>query len=718
MADELKRVGLVFTADGVVDFKKSISTVNAAISENLSAYKLAQAQWDQNTSSSQKLADKQKFLANQTSLYTDKVTALSAELGEMESSENRNEEAIFKKKAALQQAQSQLEKYRSNLDEVNRQLDSGAAILKEYAGKLEDISEKTGKLGDSLETNLTNPIMDLGKKSMDAWSEVDAGLDTVIQKTGASGDSLAQMQEMVKAIATEIPTDFQTAGDAVGEVNTRFGLTGDALQELSKQFIQFADINGQDVNAAIDQTQKAMAAFNVDTKDAGLVLDTLNAVGQETGVSLGTLESSLTTNAAALQQMGFDISSAAKFLGTLDQSGVDSSAVMTGLKKALANAAKEGKSMPEALAEVQESMTKAKSSAEGMQSAIDLFGSKAGPAIYQACSSGELSFASFTSSLSDHAGSLTDTFERTLDPSDRLEQVMNNLKLLGYEIGEAIQPLITEMVDQLIPIIQKVTEVWEGLDPAQREFIVKAALVAAACGPVLKGISSISGGISSMLDIGAKVAPQLTSLQGTSGSVLGFIKSSASGLFTFLAANPVLAIIAGIVAALVILYNKCDWFRNGVNKVFGNVRDFIQGVVEKITGFWSKIDFKLPKIKLPHFSLNGGFSFWPPSVPSISVSWYKNGGILNSPTIFGAAGNYLLGAGEAGPEAVVPLDRLRDYIKEVSQEKNQELVNAMGSVMVSSIERALREIGPGVYLNQEKIGEIFSDKIQEVLFHE
>ena len=179
-----------------------------------------------------------------------------------------------------------------------------------------------------------------------------------------------------------------------------------------------------------------------------------------------------------------------------------------------------------------------------------------------------------------------------------------------------------------------------------------------------------------------------------------------------------LAIIAGIVAALVILYNKCDWFRNGVNKVFGNVRDFIQGVVEKIIGFWSKIDFKLPKIKLPHFSLNGGFSFWPPSVPSISVSWYKNGGILNSPTIFGASGKTLLGAGEAGPEAVVPLDRLRDYIKEVNQETNQELVSAMGSVMVSSIERALREIGPGVYLNQEKIGEIFSDKIQEVLFHE
>ena len=90
-----------------------------------------------------------------------------------------------------------------------------------------------------------------------------------------------------------------------------------------------------------------------------------------------------------------------------------------------------------------------------------------------------------------------------------------------------------------------------------------------------------------------------------------------------------------------------------------------------ISALKSKFNFSwsLPKLKLPHISISGSFSINPPSVPHFGISWYKEGGILTQPTIFGASGNTLLAGGEAGAEAVVPLatlwDKLETMIRQV-----------------------------------------------------
>ena len=85
MTDELKRVGLVFKADGAVDFKKSLGEINTAVTENHNAFKLAKASYDENTSAMEKMQDRQKFLASQTEIYSDKVNLLKEELKAMES---------------------------------------------------------------------------------------------------------------------------------------------------------------------------------------------------------------------------------------------------------------------------------------------------------------------------------------------------------------------------------------------------------------------------------------------------------------------------------------------------------------------------------------------------------------------------------------------------------------------------------------------------------
>lgn len=138
MADDLKRVGLVFKADGAVDFKKSLQEINTAITENKNSFKLAQSQWDENTSSLNKLADKQKYLSSQTDAYSDRIDVLSKELKELENAETRNESAIRKKHNQLTQAQIQLSKYQKELSSVTDELESGTAEAEEELGKLAD----------------------------------------------------------------------------------------------------------------------------------------------------------------------------------------------------------------------------------------------------------------------------------------------------------------------------------------------------------------------------------------------------------------------------------------------------------------------------------------------------------------------------------------------------------------------------------------------------
>lgn len=198
---------------------------------------------------------------------------------------------------------------------------------------MKNFSDTTGKVGSSLNKNVTAPIAAASAGIMAAWEQVDEGMDIIVEKTGATGDALEEMQTSARNIAKSIPTDFVTAGSQFGEVNTRFHLTGQELEDLSSKFVKFAELNDTDVSSSIDNTQKVMEAFNLTAEDAGALLDTMNKVGQDTGISMDTLASTMVSNAASLKELGMSAAGAAAFLGQCETSGVDTSAVMAGLKK-------------------------------------------------------------------------------------------------------------------------------------------------------------------------------------------------------------------------------------------------------------------------------------------------------------------------------------------------------------------------------------------------
>ena len=105
--------------------------------------------------------------------------------------------------------------------------------------------------------------------------------------------------------------------------------------------------------------------------------------------------------------------------------------------------------------------------------------------------------------------------------------------------------------------------------------------------------------------------------------------------------------------------------KTGIAEKIENAKQVVSDAIEKIKSFFD-FQWELPPLKLPHISISGKFSLNPPSVPSFGIEWYKNGGILNDPTIFGfnpLTGNAMVG-GEAGAEAIAPIDTLKQYISE------------------------------------------------------
>lgn len=420
----------------------------------------------------------------------------------------------------------------------------------QFKSSLESTGQKMTKVGGVMSVSVTAPLTAAAAASKGAWTEVDEAMDTVVTKTGATGDALEDMQKRAKDLATTIPTSFQTAGDAIGEVNTRFGLTGDALEDLSKQFIEFSSINNTDVSTSIDSVQAAMAAFGVSSEDAGLMLDTLNKAGQDTGVSVTQLADDMTHNANALQELGFNASDSAMFLANLSKSGVDSSTVMTGLSMALKNATKDGKSTKDALADMQTQMSSAKSETEAMQIATELFGSRGGASIGKYVYEGKLNLAAMGTSLSDYAGNVQTTFDATLDPIDKQQVAMNELKETGAELFTSIQTVMQPVMEEAINALHTFNDWFTNLDPGMKELIVKIGMVAAAAGPVLAiGGKIISGGatvVGAIEKIGGGVAGlvgHLTGLGSGASSAVSSIGSVASAAGS--AAGPVTSAAAG-----------------------------------------------------------------------------------------------------------------------------------------------------------------------------
>lgn len=187
---------------------------------------------------------------------------------------------------------------------------------------------------------------------------------------------------------------------------------------------------------------------------------------------------------------------------------------------------------------------------------------------------------------------------------------------------------------------------------------------------------------------------------GIGGGISGFFSQAwelISGIW-----NAVISFFSGNPTAIIDFFTSipegiASFFRSAADtlrNIWDNAVSFIADIPGKIVGFFAGMHIEFPKIKLPHFAIKGSFSLSPPSIPTLSVDWYAKGGIFSSPSI--------IGVGEAGTEAVLPIDKLNQFIDTPDKSADEQGYGDKLDKMIQLLELLLQKDN-SVYLNSTKI---------------
>lgn len=544
----------------------------ASESEKLnSSFKLQVSQLGSNASESEKLALAQKKVSAQSELVERQISILEKQLeltkseyGENSVEANKLEKTLNETKVAYNQLQNEMEEMASSATVAKDSFSETNQLLK--ADILMEFSEKLGELSQKL--------IEFGQNALDAFRQVDEGMDIIVTKTGATGDSLDEMTAIAERVAVAIAgAGFEEAGSAVGEVNTQFGLMGESLETTAEDLLKFSQINGSDVTNSTIQSKQALEAYGLSVDWLSDVLDSVTYVAQSTGVSVDDLMNKAIDGAPQIKALGLAFDEGVALIGQFEQAGVDSSAALSSLSKAAVNYAKDGKSLEEGLKGTIEAIQNSTNETEALTLASDIFGSKAAPRMVDAIKRGAFSFDELSGTAERAAGVVSTTFESTLDPIDQFESAQEEMTLAMADIGGVIAETLAPMLMVLVDLVKQVMEWFNELSTPIKQAIVLFGGIVTVIGLLLPVILALQAAAVAM---GTTIGGMIVAAAPIVGTVLG-----------------IAAVIAVLVAGVMHLWQTNEGFREAVLTIWQAISDFIgsviQGISDVIQNIWGTL---------------------------------------------------------------------------------------------------------------------------------
>jgi TP901 family phage tail tape measure protein len=672
-------------------FQEGVTRINRSLKVVKSEFAAASSKLGDFGKSTEGLKLKADSLNKQMELQKAKVKALTRSYQESVEKKGADAKATENLRIRLNYAIAEMNKMEKELSDINKQIEVQSSGFTKLGKSLEGIGSKMKNIGDGfskagkkLSMSVTAPIVAAGTGLVKLANDFETAQNTIRIGTGATGEALKGLEEDFKAVYTSFNSSMEDASTVVADLNTRTGLSGESLQQLSLQMLKLAKITGEDINTLIPAATRMFQDAGLGAEDYGDALNYTFKVSQSTGIGVGKLQQLMTQFGGPLRQMGFDWQTSAAMLGKFEKEGVNTELVLGSLRIALGKMAKEGISEPnKALQEMIKRIKEAGTAGEANAMALEMFGARAGPDMAAAIREGRLNLDELIQSIKNSPEIIEKAARDTETVADKFAVLKNQMAValepLGKKLLDAIEgtmPAIQKLIQGITGIIEK----FNSLSPAQQDMILKFALLAAAIGPVLSVIGKL-------LSVGGSLFSTLGSISTALGAA-GGASGALGAAFTALT-GPVGIAIAAITAVIAIgalLYKNWDvikekagalknavseswenlkantaakWegIKTSISNAINSAKAAVKNGLNQIFNFFKNLrlpEIKIPKIKLPHFKLKGSFSLNPPSVPKLSVNWYASGGIFNRPSI--------IGVGEAGTEAVLPIDRLDDIL--------------------------------------------------------
>lgn len=679
-----------------------------------------------------------KLLENAEGDNKKAIEEKKAALNEAEASLNEYKSRLKEVNEQLKFGKASIEEYTEKVQKAGEKVkDAGSGMTKKVTAPIlaagaasakmamdfEDSMAKVSTIADATEVpmdEMQKAILDLSNQTGISSEEIAQNVYDSIsagQKTGDAVNFVSNSTKLAKA-------GFADAGAALDVLTTimnAYGLKASEVTNVSDMLIQTQNLG---------KTTVANLASSM-----GKVIPTANAYG----VSLDELCAGyaiMTANGVATAE------STTYMNGMLNELGKSGTTVSETLKEKTGKTFKElmdsGMSLSDVLKIISDAATENNKSFGDMWSS-----SEAGKAGMILLGDSAENFNGVLEQMQNSAGATNTAFEKLDTNSTKIKKATNELKNDAIDLGTTLMEELAPIIENIAEKISQFTEWFNGLSESEKQMIIQIGLIVAAIGPLLIVLGTVVSSGAKIIGGIPVIAKGLSGLFGiiAANPVLAIITAIVIAVFTLWTTCDEFreGVLEGIDILKTVLTAGYDFCVELGEEKLGRIQDAYEkhgggitgilaaswqtwkeiwstgfDVIDKLTGgkltgvknkFWSKFEeiknvvknaldavkrffageWPTPKIKMPHFQISPpGWSIGDlvkGSIPRLSVNWHAKGAILNRPTVINRSGNTIDVAGEAGPEAVTPIETLRKYVREEVKENNADLIKALAEVL-------------------------------------
>ena len=679
-----------------------------------------------------------KLLENAEGDNKKAIEEKKAALNEAEASLNEYKSRLKEVNEQLKFGKASIEEYTEKVQKAGEKVkDAGSGMTKKVTAPIlaagaasakmamdfEDSMAKVSTIADATEVpmdEMQKAILDLSNQTGISSEEIAQNVYDSIsagQKTGDAVNFVSNSTKLAKA-------GFADAGAALDVLTTimnAYGLKASEVTNVSDMLIQTQNLG---------KTTVADLASSM-----GKVIPTANAYG----VSLDELCAGyaiMTANGVATAE------STTYMNGMLNELGKSGTNVSKTLKEKTGKTFKElmdsGMSLSDVLKIISDAATENNKSFGDMWSS-----SEAGKAGMILLGDSAENFNGVLEQMQNSAGATNTAFEKLDTNSTKIKKATNELKNDAIDLGTTLMEELAPIIENIAEKISQFTEWFNGLSESEKQMIIQIGLIVAAIGPLLIVLGTVVSSGAKIIGGIPVIAKGLSGLFGiiAANPVLAIITAIVIAVFTLWTTCDEFreGVLEGIDILKTVLTAGYDFCVELGEEKLGRIQDAYEkygggitgilaaswqtwkeiwstgfDVIDKLTGgkltgvknkFWSKFEeiknvvksaldavkrffageWPTPKIKMPHFKISPpGWSIGDlvkGSIPRLSVNWHAKGAILNRPTVINQSGNTIDVAGEAGPEAVTPIEALKKYVREEVRANNADLIKALAEVL-------------------------------------
>lgn len=617
----MANIGVKIELEGAPQYKENMANLTAQTKLYQAQVKSLQSQMNSGMSAFQKSIATSKALEQQLQSLRNKSQLLEEQIAKNSEKYGADSTNVIRLRTQYQNLQGQIAETEKSLKDLGGTWGAAGAQMEDIGSKLQAVGDKMQSIGSTMTQKITLPLVGVGAASVKAfadWESAFAGVMKTVDETATTTyDDLA---EGIKKLATETASSKEEIA-GVAEAAGQLGVGADDIMKFTETMVMLGD----STNLSAEEAATALARISNIT---GEPLENIDKLGS----SIVALGNNFATNEAAIVEMSNRLASAGTIAGlsttdilalstAMSSVGIEAEAggtAMTQTLTGISQAVSEGGTKLNELAQISEKtaqefadewesspvtalqdfiggLSDMNAAGEDTYSILDELGMSGvrqsnmlqslALASDQLTNAVDVSNAAYkeNSALTDEASKRYETFNAQL--SQTKEMATN----VGIQFGEIMMPYIQKLLEK----IQGLVEWFGNLDSGTQEFIVKAAAIAAAIGPILSVVGKIvsfGGTISKVIGVVLKIMPVVTSALSGVGAVIGgtilpALGAAAAVIAPFL---PIIAAVAAAIAAVIIVIKNWATITDFISEKWNALTSFLGEATSNIQTFFSE----------------------------------------------------------------------------------------------------------------------------------